>query len=102
MNKILEKVVLLEVKGLIQIIVKFRAEKVLCMFLSPNILLRGIKYIDYENNCARLKKERLISFSDTIWFMISEKKYHKVGACFFTVVHAHAPEVSARHAENTD
>ena len=39
-----EKVVLLEVKGLTQIIVKFRAVKVLCTFLSPNILLRGMKY----------------------------------------------------------
>ena len=38
-----EKVVLLEVKGSIQIIAKFKAEKILCSFLSPNILLRGIK-----------------------------------------------------------
>ena len=29
-----EKVLLLEVKGLIQIIMKFRAEKILCTFLS--------------------------------------------------------------------
>ena len=37
--------VLLVVKRLIQIIVKFRAEKVLRTFLSPNILLmRDIKY----------------------------------------------------------
>ena len=39
-----EKVALLEVKGLIQIIVKFRAEKILRAFLSPSILLRDMKY----------------------------------------------------------
>ena len=39
-----ENIVLLEVKGLIQIIFRFRAEKVLCAFPSPNILLRGMKY----------------------------------------------------------
>ena len=38
-----EEVVLLEVKGSIQIIVRFKTEKMLCTFLSPNILLRGIK-----------------------------------------------------------
>ena len=36
-----EKFVLLEAKDSIQTIVKLRAEKVLCTFLSPNILLRG-------------------------------------------------------------
>ena len=40
-NKILfkketEKIVLLQMKGLIQIIVKFRTEKYLCTFLSSN------------------------------------------------------------------
>ena len=39
-----EKVVLLEMEGLIQIIVKFWAEKIVCVFLSLNILLRGMKY----------------------------------------------------------
>ena len=38
-----EKDVLLEVKGLIQIMVKFRAETILRLFLSTNIL-RGMKY----------------------------------------------------------
>ena len=80
-----EKVVLLEVKGLIQIIVKFRAEKVLCTFLSLNILLRGIKYW-LRKQLSSFENERLISFSDTIWFMISEKISQ--GACFFTVVYA--------------
>ena len=37
-----EKVMSLEVKGLIQINVKFRAEKILCMFLSPSILFRDM------------------------------------------------------------
>ena len=39
-----EKDVLLEVKGLIQIMVKFRAETILRLFLSTNIYLRGTKY----------------------------------------------------------
>ena len=43
-NKATDKVVLLEVKGLIQIIIKLRAEKILHAFLSPNILFRGMKY----------------------------------------------------------
>ena len=80
------KGLLLEVKGLIQIIIRFRAEKVLCMFLSPNILLRGIKYWLRKQLCS-FEKERLISYSYTIWFMISEKK-NSQGACFVTVVHA--------------
>ena len=74
------KGLLLEVKGLIQIIVKFRAEKVLCMFLSPNILLRGIKYWLRKQLCS-FEKERVISYSYTIWFMISEKK--KFTKCLF-------------------
>ena len=39
-----EKVVLLEVKGLRQIIVKCRTEKTLYMFISPNILFREMKF----------------------------------------------------------
>ena len=41
-----EKIVLLQVKGLIQIIVKFRTDKYLCMFLSSNtnMVLRGTHY----------------------------------------------------------
>ena len=38
-----EKDMLLEMKGLIQIMVKFRAETILRLFLSTNIL-RGMKY----------------------------------------------------------
>ena len=34
----------LEVKGLIKIIENFRAEKIFCMFLSLNILWRGMEY----------------------------------------------------------
>ena len=38
-------VIRLEVKGLIKIIEKFRAEKTLCMFLSPSRYpLRGMEY----------------------------------------------------------
>ena len=76
-----EKVVLSEVKGLIQIIVKVKAENVLRKFLSPNILLRGMKYWLRKQLCS-FENERLISFSYAICFMISEKKYR---ACFFTV-----------------
>ena len=80
-----EKVVLLEVKGLIQIIIKFRAEKSLCTFLSSNILLRGMKYLLQKQLCS-FENERLVSFSYTIWFMISEKISQ--GVRFFTVAHA--------------
>ena len=38
-----KKFVLLEVKDLIQIIVKFRAENIWCTFLQPNFLLGGMK-----------------------------------------------------------
>ena len=79
MKRILEKIVLLEVKGLIQIIVTFRAEKALCTFLSPNILLRGIKYWLRKQLCS-FENERLILFSYTIWFMISEKN---ITRCLF-------------------
>ena len=68
----IEKVVLLEVKALIQIIVKFKAEKILCTFLSPSILLRGMKYRLQKQLCS-FENERLISFSYKIWLMISEK-----------------------------
>ena len=44
LKKDTEKVVLLEVKGFIQIIAKFRAEKILCSFLSPNILLTSMRW----------------------------------------------------------
>ena len=68
-----EKVVLLVVKGLIQIIVRFRAENFLRTFLSPKILLRGMKY--------QLQKQ-LCSFVNTIWFMISEQNLTR-----FTFLH---------------
>ena len=48
-----EKVVIkLDVKVLLKIIEKFRAEKTLCTFVPPNILLRGAWNINYKNNCA--------------------------------------------------
>ena len=49
------------VTGLIQFIVKFRAEKVLCTFLSPNILLRGMKYW-LRKQLWSFENERLISW----------------------------------------
>ena len=68
-----EKVVLWEVKGLIQVIVKFRTEICICFYHWTSFL--GTWNFNSENICAQ---ERLISFSYTIWFMISEKKiyYH--------------------------
>ena len=65
-----EKVVLWEVKGLIQVIVKFRTEICICFYHWTSFL--GTWNFNNENICAQ---ERFISFSYTIWFMISEKKY---------------------------
>ena len=76
-----EKVVLLEVKELIQIIVNFRAEKDLCTFLSPNIIFRDMKY-QLRKQLYSFENERLISFSYIIWFIISEKYITK-----FTFLH---------------
>ena len=72
-----ERVELLEVKGLIEIIVKFRAESILCTFLSPNILLKGMKYQLRKKLCS-FENRRPISFSYTICFMNSEKTYQLV------------------------
>ena len=52
-------ILLLEVKDLIQIIVKFRAEKILCTFLSWNIFLRGMKY--------QLRKQLSSFENETSW-----------------------------------
>ena len=54
-----KKVVLLQVKGLIQSILKLRAEKNLCTFLSctifsTNTFLRGTKVIVHEDNCVKI------------------------------------------------
>ena len=94
---------LLQVKGLIKIIVKFRTEKkYICTFLSStrysfeghNIL--GTKYCvgkyslkkDWINEslyCSRAKKNwhvlqiAKVHISYAIWFVISEKKYYEVG-----------------------
>ena len=92
-----EKVVLSEVKGLIQIIVKVKAENVSRKFLSPNILLRGMKYW-LQKQLRSFENERLISFSYTIWFMISEKNIVHVSSPW----RVDAPEVSMRHTENVE
>ena len=60
-----EKVILLEVKGLIQIIVKFRAEKILCTFLSIKHPFEGHE-ISIMKTVVLIKNKRLISFSYTI------------------------------------
>ena len=65
---------------MIQIIVKFRAEKNCVRFYRPTSFWRGWN-INYENNYA----------SVTIWFIISLLQlqlFLKKGARFFTAVHA--------------
>ena len=63
-----EKVVLLEVEGLIQIIVKFWAEEIVCVFVSLKILLRGMKYWLRKQLCSfeneRLTRKQLCSFEN--------------------------------------
>ena len=71
-----------------QIIVKFRVEKILCTFLPPSILLRGMMKYQLQKQLCSFENERLISFSYTIWLMIPEKKKKSQGAYFFTMVHA--------------
>ena len=51
------------------------------MFLPPNILSRGMKYQLRKQLCS-FENERPISFSYTIWFMISEKRITR-----FTFLH---------------
>ena len=47
--------------------------KKLCVRFYHQTSFWGASNIDYENNCAHLKmKVRLVSFSYTVWFMISE------------------------------
>ena len=72
-----EKILLLEVKGLIQIIVKFKAERTLCTFLSLKIPFRGMKL---RKQLCSFENGRLISFSYTTWFMISDKN---IARCMF-------------------
>ena len=82
-----EKVVLLLVKDLIQIIVKFRAKKLLCMFLScTKYPIEGHKILCMKTvSYAHLKMERLISGTQFgSWFL---KKASR-SACFFTLVFA--------------
>ena len=50
----------------------------MCTFLSPNILLSGIRYQLRKQLCS-FENERCISFSYTIWFMISEKNITRKG-----------------------
>ena len=94
-NNVLKKVVLLKVTGLILVIVKFRAEKILFRFLLPNLFLKNMKYQLYKQLCL-FENERPILFSYTILFMISEKAYHKVHV--FSPWCIHAPKTSRRHA----
>ena len=85
-------------KGLIKITEKFRAEKTLCTFLSPSIpLMRGTWNIDCENNCAHLKVKGSFHSAMQFWFMISEKKYHKVHIS--SPLCMHAPKVSSRQSK---
>ena len=110
---------LLQVKRLIQIIVKFRAEKVCARFYyAPNILLRGTKYRAQTRSCSNtlegnefevyisLNGNKLVrfgnsksSFQNTIWFMISEKsisRYMFLHRDWWTCTR----KVSSRHIKN--
>ena len=58
--------------------------------------MRGAWNIDYENNCAHLKVKGSFHSAMQIWFMISEKKYHKVHITSPWCMHA--PKVSTRHS----
>ena len=73
-----EKIVLLQVKGLIQIIVKFRTEKYLCTFLSSNtnILLVGTHQLNIVHQIlcsSTLKRNEL-----KVYISLKESKL----ACF--------------------
>ena len=100
-----ENVVLLQVKSLIQIIVKLRADKIVCMFLSciKHPFLWSKKYRTRKRLCGNtlkvyfsLKGNKFTCFAKVpfeymIWFVISEKKASR-GACFTWCMHA--PKVS--------
>ena len=70
--------------------------KTLCMFLFTKYPLRGAWNIDCENNCAYLKVKGSFHSAMQIWFMISQKKYHKVHVTSPWCMHA--PKVSTRHS----
>ena len=73
-------------KDLIQIIVNFRAEKIFCMSLSIKHPFEGHEISVTTTIVLICENEKLISFSYTIWFMISEKNITRCtflhcGAC---------------------
>ena len=99
LKKETEKIVLLQVKGLIQIIVKFRTEKIflhVSLSLPRNIILRGIDILWTNNHCVAILSKgtswkfmvpcrkvnwHVLQTAKTHlrysnWFMISEKKYY--------------------------
>ena len=69
-------ILLVEMKGLIQIIFKFRAKKFWVRFNRQTSFWQAWS-ISYESNCAE-NKERLILFSCTIWVHDFWKKHHEM------------------------
>ena len=82
-----EKIVLLEMEGLIQIIVKFWAEEIVCVFLSLNILLRGMKYWLRKQLCL-FENERLTSFIYNTNLVHDFRKKYKVHISTWWCMHA--------------
>ena len=82
-----EKVVLLEVEGLIQIIVKFWAEEIVCVFVSLKILLRGMKYWLRKQLCS-FENERLTSFIYNTNLVHDFRKKYKVHISTWWCIHA--------------
>ena len=115
---------LLQVKGLIQIIVKFRTEKNIYMHVSiiHQISFWGAQNIEHQILGSKILSEKglnkwkfiflyrkinchvlqiaKVHISYAIWFMISEKKYYELrGKRFFMVVvpHMYIPKFSANN-----
>ena len=85
-----EKVVIkLDVKVLLKIIEKFRDEKTFCMFVSPNIFLRGAWNINYKNNCTHEKRK---AHFIQLYNLVQDHKVH-----IFSTWCMHAPKFSTRY-----
>ena len=69
--------------------------KNLCVLFYCQTSYWGAGNINYENNCAHLKYERLILISHANGFLISENKYHKVHVSSPWCMHG--PKILTRH-----
>ena len=79
---------LLQEKGLIQIIVNFRAEKNLCTFLMQQLSFSGMHKMCKKRLCSNSLEtnELKVYKKKKLDLLISEKRYISPGACFFTTV----------------